>query len=123
MKIRKSQNHHALLLPVLLVLAAAFLATSLTFSGEGSEITGAVVNAERTGNCEWVNTFGKEIHSKTTMCPLDKSTVVSGGCDVEGYGVELISSNYYSDNIGQGWNCLTNSKAESIKASALCCKV
>jgi len=43
MKVRKSESHRALLIPVLLVLAAAFLATSLSYGGESNELTGASI--------------------------------------------------------------------------------
>lgn len=117
-----------LLLPVLLILAAAFLATSLTgaFTSE-NDLTGNAINAAASGRCEWRSNMGSSTNVTTQICPNHKPTVISGGCNVFGNQATLVGSNHYSWwNNGtqeQGWTCTSNQQAQALEANAFCCRI
>ena len=136
MKLRKSESHRALLIPVLLVLAAAFLATSLG-SFDGNDITGAQsFNKGVNSACEWIETTGKVGYGFPTLleviCPANKPRIMSGGCEVsQGNGDVGVWSNRpinTADNTGNvtmGWRCGFFASGYSTipsKTNALCCK-
>ena len=132
MKIRKTENHHMLLLPVLLILAAAFLATSLTgaFTSE-VDITGYAVSAATPGRCDWVTTMSTNTTSNTALCPSNKPSVISGGCIVVDpiLNPSISESDRFYGNVSgtmkEGWSCQSDKpfNVQSIGTSALCCNV
>ncbi len=132
MRVRKGESHRALLIPVLLVLAAAFLATSLG-SFDGNDITGAqTFSKNRIGqNCEWVEKIeapGAMGMVVSTSCPNNKPTVYGGGCKSPSGG-ELQWSypefryggggpgNHSTDSWGCGFNSMNR-----FHVAAFCCK-
>ncbi|MBT4577397.1 hypothetical protein HOM13_04210 [Candidatus Woesearchaeota archaeon] len=138
MKIRKTENHHMLLLPVLLILAAAFLATSLTgaFTSE-VDLTGHAVNAAVSGRCAW-NSAGGQIISEmgnntlemSRQCPANKPSIISGGCNSDGNMAYLTENvpNFYghwgnSTNRSEGWKCSQTGSDDGLSVDALCCNV
>ena len=129
MKIRKTENHHMLLLPVLLILAAAFLATSLTGSfRSGNELTGHAVNAAVSGRCDWYDAYDGQTNSTQAVCPSGRSTVISGGCEIwDNQNGAISGSRMFSrannGTVQQGWTCTANGQVQSIQASALCCRI
>ena len=125
-----------LLLPVLLILAAAFLATSLSFGGDSNDLTGASVNSVTLSRCAWNDVASSWADSigingeftRTRYCPLDKPVIVSGGCengksDAHSY---MSKPEFARVNGAQGWTCGqkdNNNNSKTIEVDALCCRI
>ncbi len=120
MRVRKGESHRALLLPVLLVLAAAFLATSLTGIGD-NDITGAQIFT-RYGGCEWVDgVVSNDRTHGTALCPSRIPKVISGGCNADYMG-NLVSSFPSSPLVHppfREWKCEGKDLTSVV---AYCCK-
>ncbi len=132
MKIRKTENHHMLLLPVLLILAAAFLATSLTgaFTSE-NDLTGQAVNVAMS-RCawngpasHWNSVTGNTTLELTRYCPSDKPIIVSGGCDSDNPQTHLTFNKpeLTMYNGTQGWACGQQGSDDGLNVDTLCCNV
>ncbi len=128
MRVRKSESHRALLLPVLLILAAAFLATSLTGMGDNS-VTGAQVLSRGSVSrvCEWVELWRPDGGWVEAHCPIGKEHVVSGGC-ASFYADNLWTSvpivrphNSTNETAPDSWLCRFNTNRSAV-AYAFCCK-
>ena len=129
MRVRKSESHRALLLPVLLILAAAFLATSLTGMGD-NDVSGAQVYGPT--NCEWVaspegTTTGQK--SVSVECTSNRPNVYAGGCNTYGSSFPLLwSYPRLKDSHRQYpevWSCGQQTNPHStgeFRAYALCCR-
>jgi hypothetical protein len=133
MKIRKTENHHMLLLPVLLILAAAFLATSLTgaFTSE-TDLTGHAVNAAVGNRCGWTGNTSQGFTSSGSavaevVCNAG-SYAISGGCQsVDLGGNDTLRTTTPMFVPGQakaiGWKCETDTSPSSgMNVEALCCR-
>jgi hypothetical protein len=135
-KIKKGESHRALVLPVLLILAAAFLATSLSLGASGNELTGQqVFTMPRTASsgfqkdCElrWTDTIAENYNE--AICTQNKPMVVGGSCDA-GVGNQIISSypKYVSKNLPSNsgvdsWVCKSDASGNwNLQAWAYCCK-
>ncbi|MBT3865884.1 hypothetical protein HOF78_02140 [Candidatus Woesearchaeota archaeon] len=134
MKIRKTENHHMLLLPVLLILAAAFLATSMTgtFRTSGNEITGASVNSVALSRCGWneppssgKDAIGNNSMERTRYCPYDKPVIVSGGCESDNDQAYLTfdKPELTRYNGTQGWSCGQYGSNNGLNVDTLCCRI
>ena len=133
MKIRKTENHHMLLLPVLLILAAAFLATSMTGTfRSGNDITGASINSVALSRCGWNeppssgrDTIGNNSMERTRYCPYDKPVIVSGGCqsDNEQTYLTFNKPELTRYNGTQGWACGQTGSNDGLNVDTLCCRI
>jgi len=125
MKVRRERNYRSLLLPVVLVLAAAFLAAGLG-GFAGNDISGAQVRAmpyNSLRSCEWFEDYDSNPHVEK-LCPKNKPVIVSGGCWTMGNDNILLASYprpYNPQNITEGkWVCISN-KAVVTKIATFCC--
>jgi len=131
MKVRREQSHRALLVPVLLILAAAFLATSLSVGRTSNEISGAqtfqIANQQR---CQWTEyvpaPYGVPTYH-TLFCPTNAPRIAAGGCETEG---SIKESSPVFNSAKDGWHCeggfngtlATSGQFGVTKASAYCCR-
>jgi hypothetical protein len=128
MRVNKGESHRALLVPVLLVIAAAFLATSLGSYG-GNDVTGAQVMG--TNRCTWTTeTMWPSSDHKIAKCPNNRPNVASGGCDIAGgysgiLGLED-SAPFLNQSGYDSWRCRGESNytgsAVVETAFAYCCR-
>jgi len=127
MKIKKGESHRALFIPVLLVIAATFLATSLGGMGE-NDVTGAQVMGSR---CTWVSDVTWPYpNSRIVQCPANRPNVVSGGCGVQYSGITnqglAITMPLFGVGSPDSWICtgeFNNSGGAQIKSAyAYCCR-
>lgn len=123
-----------LLLPVLLILAAAFLATSMTGSfRSGNELTGGSVTSVTMNRCAWngagtwkdVVGTGNTTLERTRYCPYDKPIIVSGGCESDNPQTYLTFNKpeLTRSNGTQGWTCGQYGSNDGLNVDALCCRV
>lgn len=135
MNIKKGESHRHLILPVLLILAAAFVATSLSLNetnstgitGAATAVTGQQITvADRNANrCKWVEngtTYPYTLFQQVD-CPSSFPKVTSGGCRTsDSIG---ISEPFFNGN-EEGWTCANgfNATVDSsiYRAYAYCCK-
>jgi len=129
--IKKTGNANAFVLPVVLILAAAFLATSL--STGTNEITGAAITGQQilsTGGsankCRWFeNSTGYPYSSyQKVSCPSSYPEIASGGCrtsDSIGISEPFLNGPGNSN----GWSCANGFNSTTVtsiyKAYAYCC--
>lgn len=131
---KECDNHKNLVLPVILILTAAFLATSLSIGGRDA-ITGAVtgitgqqvsIAAGDTNRCKWFSNLTWPATQTQYNCPADFPKISAGGCSTDGHlrsSVPLFGNN-------QGWFCAGGSNnsapptvfSKIIQIDAYCCK-
>lgn len=138
MKIEKEgQSHRSLVLPVALILIAAFLATSLSIGGK-TAITGAVTGITgqqiiqpiaSMNNCKWFQNKTYGVTSTNLLCPYNYPKIASGGCSSNinlGKSLPLILPGSPADT--HGWQCsgglnfTGTGNAEINGIAAYCCK-
>jgi hypothetical protein len=140
MNIKKGESHRNLILPVLLILAAAFVATSLTMD-RGNGVTGAatavtgqqiIASAAIDGNrCKWFSNYtGNPPNQwKSLKCPDSFPRIAAGGCSVSGgYSIDASKPLLNSGSIPDGWACSAapdgqgNSTMTVYEINTYCCK-
>jgi hypothetical protein len=133
MRIRRNRGQrYRLLFPVILILGAAFLATSIGVFGEGNEITGKVMQpideVEKNqiySDCKWE--YYEEQNTDVTIvtCPANKY-VVAGGCgtsDMTPIGSSMPLFKGPAAKQADSWLCETDGSIErQLRAHANCCK-
>ncbi len=104
MKVRREQSHRALLVPVLLILAAAFLATSLSVGRTSNEISGAqtvsIRGAPLGSGCDYFTEdpsgTGIDIFILNNPGKDGDDYCKSIGYKTAGFVTEIVESTYYS---------------------------
>jgi hypothetical protein len=133
MRIQKDRNQkYKLLLPIVLILGAAFLATSIGGFGEGNDVTGNPVfsvdkqiKKQMYYDCEWE--YYEEQNTDVTIvtCPANKYAV-AGGCgtiDMTPIGSSMPLFNGPAAKQADSWLCETDGSIErQLRAQANCCR-
>tara|TARA_Y100000310_G_scaffold303592_1_gene342078 strand:- start:2322 stop:2684 length:363 start_codon:yes stop_codon:yes gene_type:complete len=116
---RQGSAHRAVMLPVLLVLAASFLATSLGSVG-GNDITGAQTMGS--GRCSWNSSLGN-YGSTIVYCPTKTPKIVAGGCG-SGVSYNALSVSQPVFTSPNSWNCTASQPQPpgGLQGWAYCCR-
>jgi len=110
----EERNTRVFVLPAVLILAAAFLATSLSTGGIDGNIDGAAVTGNNLYNCDWSSTE----RSDRAYCPAKHPNVVDGNCNNGNTGSVLFEGSQLGNGVArQGWRCDSSSE----KIDVFCC--